>query len=101
MQKKPILILALLLCSSLQGCLLNLFLAPKIAPEQLPGPPELKGLKQSYATQCSKCHLLINPAYFDAEHPIQRQTQRYLQQKIINEAEAKAITTYIQALSVK
>ncbi len=83
----------------LQSCLLDYFFAPKIAIEALPFEPETVGLKNSYVNTCGKCHLLIDPQYYDAEHPIERFTLRYRENKIINQREASQIETYIRTLA--
>lgn len=83
----------------LQGCLLDYFFAPKIALEALPFEPEAVELRDSYANNCGKCHLLIDPQYYDAEHPIERFTLRYRASKIINQREASQVETYIRSLA--
>lgn len=86
-----------LLC--LQSCLLDYFLAPKIAPEDLPVQENARELRDAYAITCGKCHLLVAPRFYDAEHPIERYTQRYRNQRILNAREADVINTYIHALA--
>ena len=85
----------------LQGCLLDYFFAPKIAIDQLPFEPETIELKNSYVNTCGKCHLVIDPQYYDSDHPIERFTQRYREGKIINQREASQIETYIRTLAAR
>jgi len=87
------------LATLLQSCLLYYFLAPKILPENLPGETSLAVLQQAYNQQCGRCHQLVDPSYFDREHPIQAYTQRYQAQNLLNEREALLVVTYIQALA--
>lgn len=83
----------------LSGCLLLFLLAPKTTPEALPGPEEIRSLKQAYTQHCGRCHALIDPLYFDKTRPIQNYTRRYVDQNLMHAREAQLVVTYIQALS--
>ena len=83
----------------LSGCLLLFLLAPKTSPEALPGPDEIRSLKQAYTQHCGRCHALVDPVYFDKAHPIQNYTRRYVMQDLIHEREAQQVIAYIQALA--
>ncbi len=85
-------------CLVLQGCLLDFFFAPKIAPEDLPGSVELRELKSAYATHCGRCHVLVAPRFFDALHPIELYTRRYQLANVISESEQAEVEAYLRAL---
>lgn len=101
MKKKIYLISGLLTFLFLQGCILELFLAPKISADKLPGPVELNALKTAYVQHCASCHQLIDPAFYRQGHSIQTLTQRYVKAKVLNQKEAKMVVTYIQALAIQ
>lgn len=84
---------------ALQGCILDLFLAPKIEAQQLPGEEALNEFKAAYTTHCSACHPLIHPKYFNRDKPIERYTQRYRKGKLLNARETQIVETYIRALA--
>lgn len=85
--------------SLLPGCLLLFLLAPKTTPASLPGPDEIRPLKQVYVQHCGRCHALIDPVYFNPDRPIQHYTNRYIAQGLMHEREAQQVITYLQALA--
>lgn len=75
----------------------NLLLLPKIDAEDLDKKPGLENVetgKKLYINNCSKCHILINPAAFkmDKWEPI---VDRYRERKLISKSEHKAIVEFL------
>ncbi len=98
MRKPVISLLMLLSCLSLSGCLLDYFFAPKIAAGELPSDPQTESLRSSYISHCGRCHLLVNPIYFDRSRPIDRFVERYVSAKLLTRQEADEAAAYIRFL---
>jgi len=78
---------------------LTYFFAPKIRAADLPGNESIEKEKKVYIQRCGQCHLLIAPDFYRHNVTIEIILLRYLQQKIINEDEARAIRDYILAVT--
>jgi hypothetical protein len=98
-----ILIILCFFIFTLSGCFsyflsaTKLLLIPKIDSDKL---TKIKGLEleqEAYSTRCSSCHILIEPSYYTTDniYPI---VNRYVEQKIINEKEAKKISLYLRTM---
>lgn len=98
MRKAVVPLLIILGCLSLSGCLLDYFFAPKIAAGELPSDPQSESLRSSYISHCGRCHLLINPIYFDRSRPIDRFVERYVASKLLTRQEADEAAAYIRFL---